>query len=142
MKPAGAHACYKTRMTKPRAFVRLLSITFATLCLQGLAVHAASYPIDGRWGVTASTQKGPVDCSRLRVLSFNGNQRTDSGGGVPAFRNQTIQAVGSSDFRIVDVFTTGQISNAQAKYSLKIVAPDRAEINQQPGGVLKLRKCK
>ena len=87
-------------------------------------------------------EKGPVDCSRLRVISFNGNQRTDSGGGVPAFRNQSVQPNGSSNFRIVDEFSTGQIRGGQTKYTLKIVEPDRVEINQQPGGLLKLRKCK
>jgi hypothetical protein len=106
------------------------------------AAQGANYPIDGRWGVTASTQKGPVDCSTLRIISFKGNQRTDTGGGVPAFRNRSIQQNGSSEFRIVDEFTTGQISNAQARYTLTIIEPDRVEINQQPGGLLKLRKCK
>lgn len=105
-------------------------------------VQAGTYPIEGRWGVTASTQKGPVDCSRLRVIAFDGNLRTDSGGGVPTFRNRSVQANGSREFRIVDEFTTGQISNAQARYTLKIVEPDRVEIDQQPGGLLKLRKCK
>lgn len=103
---------------------------------------ADNYPIAGRWGVTASTEKGPVDCAKLRVITFNGNQRTDSGGGVPTYRNVSIQPAGSSNFRIVDVFSTGQISNAQATFTLKIVAADRVEMNQQPGGLLKLRKCK
>lgn len=110
--------------------------------LLAVTAQAANYPIEGRWGVTASTQKGPVDCSGLRVIAFNGNQRTDSHGGVPAFRNQSLQQNGRNNFRIVDEFTTGQISNAQARYTLKIVEPDRVELNQQPGGVLKLRKCK
>ena len=60
---------------------------------------------------------------------------------MPAFRNQSIQQNGRNNFRIVDEFTTGQISNAQARYTLKIVEPDRVELNQQPGGLLKLRKC-
>jgi len=109
--------------------------------LLAVTAQAANYPIDGRWGVTASTQKGLIDCSGLRVIAFNGNQRTDSHGGVPAFRNQSIQQNGRNNFRIVDEFTTGQISNAQARYTLKIVEPDRVELNQQPGGLLKLRKC-
>lgn len=124
-------------MSRQTGLALVIPLTLLTVA----GAQAGNYPIDGRWGVTASTQKGPVDCRGLRVIAFNGNQRTDSGGGVPAFRNQTIQALGSSDYRIVDVFTTGQISNAQAKYTLKIVAPDRAEIDQQPGGLLKLRKC-
>lgn len=129
-------------MTKSASFIRILAVAVVASGSQIGAAAAGNYPIDGRWGVTASTEKGRVDCSKLRVLAFNGDQRTDSGGGVPAFRNLTIQSAGGRDFRIVDVFTTGQTSNAQAKYTLKIVEPDRVEINQQPGGVLKLRKCK
>lgn len=125
-------------MARQTSFIVAIPLTLFAIT----TAQAGTYPIDGRWGVTASTEKGPVDCSKLRVIAFNGNQRTDSGGGVPTFRNRSVQSNGSSDFRIIDVFTTGQISNAQAKYSLKIVEPDRVEINQQPGGLLKLRKCK
>ncbi|HWK95123.1 MAG TPA: hypothetical protein VNR39_06850 [Pseudolabrys sp.] len=120
---------------------RTFLIVVIPVTLLAVNAQAANYPITGHWGVTASSEKGPVDCSRLRVIAFNGNQRTDSGGGVPAFRNQSIQQNGSNTFRIVDEFSTGQISNGQAKYTLKIVEPDRVEINQQPGGLLKLRKC-
>lgn len=117
-------------------------IVAIAVTLFAVPAQAGNYPIDGRWGVTASMQKGAVDCSRLRVIAFNGNQRTDSGGGVPTFRNRSIRQNGSREFRIVDEFTTGQISNAQARYTLKILEPDRVEINQRPGGLLKLRKCK
>lgn len=124
------------------ARITSLIVAIPVTLLAVTAAQGANYPVDGRWGVTASTQKGPVDCSRLRVIAFNGNQRTDSHSGVAAFRNQSIQQNGNNNFRIVDEFTTGQISNAQARYTLKIVEPDRVELNQRPGGLLKLRKCK
>lgn len=124
------------------ARITSLIVAIPVTLLAVTAAQGANYPVDGRWGVTASTQKGPVDCSRLRVIAFDGNQRTDSHGGVPTFRNQSIQQNGTNNFRIVDEFTTGQISNAQARYTLKIVEPDRVELNQRPGGLLKLRKCK
>ena len=42
---------------------------------------AGTYPVSGRWGQSTSTEKGPIDCSKLRVISFSGNQRTDSNSG-------------------------------------------------------------
>lgn len=131
-------------MARPIPIIRILAIFVAAVAvlLGAAAAQADTYPISGRWGVSASMEKGPIDCAKLRVIAFNGHQRTDSGGGVPAYRNRSAQSAGSGNFRIVDVFTTGQISNAQANFTLKIAGPDRAEMNQQPGGLLKLRKCK
>ena len=131
-------------MARVTPIIRILAIvsTASAGLLGGTPARADNYPISGRWGVTASTDKGPIDCAKLRVIAFNGNQRTDSGGGVPAYRNRSVQPAGTRTFRIVDVFTTGQISNAQANFTLTIVETDRAEMNLQPGGMLKLRKCK
>jgi hypothetical protein len=120
--------------------IPLIAAAFSMLLVTG--AQADDYPISGRWGVTASTQKGPIHCGPLRVITFNGNQRSDSGGGVPTYRNKSVRKVGSSEFRIVDIFSTGQINSAQAFLTLKLIEPDRAELNLQPGGLLKLRKCK
>jgi len=103
---------------------------------------AAGYPVSGKWGQSPSTDKGPVDCSKLRVIEFNGEERTDSGGGVPAFRLRSIEPEGASSYRVVDEFTTGQISNAQAIYTLKKIDVDRIELNMTPGGLLTLQRCK
>ena len=130
-------------MMKPgSSIVRILTIVVVAVGVLSGPAFADNYPIAGRWGVTASTQKGPIDCGPLRVITFNGNQRADSGGGVPNYLNRSVRQIGSSEFRIVDVFSTGQISNAQAFLTLKLIESDRAEMNLQPGGVLKLRKCK
>ncbi len=102
---------------------------------------AANYPVSGKWGQSNSSEKGPIDCSRLRVISFNGNQRTDSKGGVPAYRNKSVTASGSS-FRIVDEFSTGQVNNARMNYTLTQIDADHIEMNMQPGGMLKLQRCK
>jgi hypothetical protein len=48
---------------------------------------AASYPVSGQWGESASAAKGAIDCKGKRVIAFNGEQRTDSKGGVPTYRN-------------------------------------------------------
>jgi hypothetical protein len=118
----------------------LSALMLAVLAAPSLA--DGSYPVSGKWGQSAGTEKGPVDCSKLRVIEFNGEERTDSGGGVPAFRLRSIEPEGTSSYRVVDEFTTGQISNAQANYTLKKIDADRIELNMTPGGLLKLQRCK
>lgn len=115
-----------------------------SVMLIGLAAPAlaGTYPVNGRWGAGAAPAKGAVDCSKLRVIAFNGNQRTDSNGGVPAFRNRTVQRVSATVFRVVDEFTTGQISDAHVIYTLRKVDDDHLELDMQPGGTLKLQRCK
>ncbi len=120
-----------------------MKIAVTTLVLLTLAAPAlaADYPVAGKWGQTSTSEKGPVDCGKLRVIAFNGDTRTDSNGGVPAYRNKSASADGSS-FRIVDEFTTGQIRNGSMKYTLRQVDADHIEMNMQPGGLLKLQRCK
>ncbi len=103
---------------------------------------ADSYPVSGGWGQSSSAEKGPIDCSKLRVIAFNGNQRTDSNGGVPAYRNRTVRNVGLKEYRVIDEFTTGQISAAHVEYTLRQPDADHLELAMQKGGTLKLRKCK
>jgi hypothetical protein len=102
----------------------------------------ASYPVSGKWGVSTGSEKGAIDCTGKRVITFNGNQRQDSKGGVPAYRNRTVTPDGPSRYRIVDEFTTGMISNAHATYTLLLVDADHIEMKMQQGGTLKLQRCK
>lgn len=102
---------------------------------------AAMYPVSGKWGQSASADKGAIDCTGKRVIAFNGDQRTDSKGGVPAYRNFSVTPEGPSTFRIVDQFDTGQI-NARATLTLRKVDADHIELNFEPGGMLKLQRCK
>jgi hypothetical protein len=106
------------------------------------SAFAASYPVSGKWGQTSSSEKGPIDCSKLRIIAFNGDTRTDSNGGVPAYRIKSISAEGSSAHRIIDEFTTGQIRNGSIRYTLRQIDADHIEMNMQPGGALKLQRCK
>ena len=117
-------------------------ILFALL-LTALAAPALAgdYPVDGKWGQSSSTEKGPIDCGKLRVIEFKGDTRTDSSGGVPAYRNKSISADGKS-FRVVDEFTTGQIRNGSTSYKMSQSDADHLEIDQQKGGTIKLRRCK
>ena len=102
---------------------------------------AANYPVAGKWGQSTGSEKGAIDCSKLRVIDFKGDQRTDSKGGVPAYRNKSISAAGNN-YRVVDEFGTGQIGNARVNYTLQKVDADHIELNMQPGGTLKLQRCK
>ena len=93
---------------------------------------ADSYPVSGAWGQSASSEKGAIDCAGKRVITFNGNQRTDSNGGVPAYRNKSVTPAGPSSYRIVDLFSNGQINNAQVVFTLRQVDADHIEMTMQP----------
>jgi hypothetical protein len=119
-------------------------VILSAMLLVALAApsFAAGYPVSGKWGQSASSEKGPIDCGKLRVIEFNGDQRTDSNGGVPAYRLKSISAEVPKKYRVVDEFTTGQIRNARLNYTLSQIDPDHVEINMNPGGLLKLQRCK
>ena len=117
------------------------TLVVCTFALAALATPALAdfYPVQGRWGA-GQPSKQPVDCSNLRVIAFNGDQRTDSRGGVPAYRNVSVTA-SSGGSRVVDEFNTGQI-RARATFTLRQVDSNNIEMNLQPGGLLKLQRCK
>ena len=103
---------------------------------------AQSYPVTGRYGESDSSEKGPIDCGdNRRVIDFAGNQRTDSNGGVPEYRNKSVQSTGQSDYRVVDEFSNGQVSAGHTEYTLRKVDSDRIVMNQS-GTVLNLQRCK
>lgn len=120
----------------------LLPATLALLALAAPALAETGYPVNGKWGQSNSTEKGAIDCGNLRVIEFNGETRTDSKGGVPAYRNKSITAEGQSRYRVVDEFTTGQIRNGSTSYKMSQADADHLEMDQQKGGTLKLRRCK
>jgi hypothetical protein len=103
---------------------------------------AQSYPVSGRWGESNGSEKGPIDCTdNRRVIAFLGNQRTDSNGGVPEYRNVSVQSVGQSDYRIVDEFSNTMVSAGHTEYTLRKIDSDRIEMNQS-GTTLNLQRCK
>jgi hypothetical protein len=116
----------------------------SALLLTALAVPAQAqvYPVEGKWGQSTSGDKGPIDCTdSKRVIDFNGDQRTDSNGGVPAYRNKSVTSTGPSSYRVVDEFSTGQISAGESQYTLRRVDPNRIEMNSS-GGTTTLQRCK
>jgi hypothetical protein len=116
-----------------------LSLLLATLALPALA---DSYPVNGPWGQSATSDNGAIDCTGKRVITFSGNQRQDSKGGVPAYRNKSVTPDGPSSYRVVDEFTTGQIANARMSYTLRQIDADHIVMQQQQGGTIKLQRCK
>ena len=116
-------------------------ILAASLLALAFPAAAANYPVAGKWGVNPPPPavKGPVDCSKLRVIAFNGDQRTDSKGGVAAYRNVSVTPAGGG-YRITDQFSNGQVANAHVTYTLRVVDADHAEMQQ--AGTLKLQRCK
>jgi hypothetical protein len=117
--------------------------TFLSAMLLGALVLPAladNYPVAGPWGQNTSSAEGAIDCSGKRVIAFNGNQRTDSKGGVPAYRNKSVTG-GPSRYRVVDVFSNGQVNNAQVIYTLSLVDADHIQMNLQSGGTLNLQRC-
>jgi hypothetical protein len=115
-------------------------LILAALALAAPAL-AQNYPVSGNWGESNSSDKGPIDCSGKRVIGFNGDQRTDSKGGVPAYRNRSVTKSGDS-YRVTDEFTTGQISNGHTNYTLKPVDADHLEMKPQSGSAVTLQRCK
>jgi hypothetical protein len=127
------------RARSPRTFAAGLSgaILIALSCTAGL--RADTYPVFGKWTYDNPLGKGPArDCGR-RVMEFRGERRFDTGGGVPSYRNVSVQANGDSEYEVVDAFATGQI-NARATYTLRVIDSDHIEIRIS-GNTLRLRRC-
>lgn len=115
-------------------------VTLAALIAFASPALADSYPVNGRWGVSTGSQKGPIDCTGKRVISFYGDQRNDSQGGVNDLRNKTIRRIGTTDYRVVDIFANGQVSSGQVSYTLSIKDGDHIVLSGQTG-TLKLQRC-
>ena len=116
--------------------VALLITALATPAL------AQTYPVSGRWGESSNSEKGTIDCTgNRRIIGFFGNQRTDSNGGVPEYRNVSVQSVGQSDYRIVDEFSNAMVSAGHVEYTLRKIDSDRIVMNQS-STVLNLQRCK
>jgi hypothetical protein len=103
--------------------------------------NAETYPVSGKWTYEIPPEDGPAkDCGK-RFMEFNGEQRRDTGGGVPGYRNFSIDQTNGSEYRVVDSFSTGQI-NARSSYTLRKVDGDNIELRLDSGGkTIKLRRC-
>jgi hypothetical protein len=123
-------------------FMRIIILSAVLFGVLAAPVQAQVYPVQGKWGQSSSAEKGTIDCTNnKRVIEFIGNERTDSNGGVPSYRNQSVRSEGASSYRVVDEFTTGQISAGHTSYTLRKVDPDHIEMVME-GGAVKLQRCR
>jgi hypothetical protein len=127
---------------RPHFDVMIVRALTIVLLLSAPALAQSTYPVTGKWGQSAGDSKGAIDCAGKRVMSFEGNQRTDSGGGVPAYRNRSVTTDGASKYRVVDEFSNGMMNDAHTSYTLRKLDNDHIEMQLQSGGTLKLQRCK
>jgi hypothetical protein len=120
---------------------KTILLALLTACLAAPA-YADNYPVSGRFGVSTSANKGAINCDGKRVIGFDGNQRTDTGGGVPSYRNLSVTPAGQGRYRIVDEFSNGQVSGGRVIYTLVRQDADHLDMQLQQGGTLKLQRCK
>jgi hypothetical protein len=131
-----------TPATPTLSTMRTMILTALLVTALATPALAQSYPVSGRWGESNSSEKGLIDCSgNRRIIDFLGDQRTDSNGGVPEYRNKSVQSVGQSDYRIVDEFNNGQVRNGQSEYTLRKIDSNHIVMNQS-GTALNLQRCK
>jgi hypothetical protein len=100
---------------------------------------ADTYPVSGKWTYENVSGEGPAPECGKRYMSFEGNQRRDTGGGVPSYRNFSVEQNGSS-YNVVDEFSTGQIT-ARSAYTLRQSDADHLELKLSAGPTIKLRRC-
>lgn len=101
---------------------------------------ADTYPVSGTWTYDNPRAEGPAPDCGARYMRFEGNQRRDTGGSVPAFRNFSVEANGEGRFRVVDQFASGQI-NARQSYVMRVVDKDHLELTLSSGQTIALRRC-
>lgn len=115
-------------------------LTAAIVALPVLAGYAVAdnYPVSGKWTYDVGGDGPAKECGK-RYMDFQGEQRTDTGGGVPGYRNRSVDGSGD-EYRIVDEFNTGQI-HARLNYSLRKIDQDRIELKLPQGKTIVLRRC-
>lgn len=120
----------------------------ATLLLAGvlgLVAGAAAradtgYPVSGRWTYQDPKGDGPSKTCSGRVMTFAGQQRFDTGGGVSQFRNVSTERVDATTYRIVDEFFNVMI-RGKLGFELQVRDPDHVAILLDTGEGYLLRRC-
>ncbi len=121
----------------------ILRFGTALLLVAALSAPALAdgYPVSGRWGVSVSDKKGAIDCTGKRVITFKGEQRFDTGGGVPGYHNKSVRTDGPDQWRLVDQFSNGQIRAGTTTSTLTRVDADHIKLDLQGGQTLELQRC-
>jgi hypothetical protein len=119
----------------------LILPTLAVLSAAAPAVAEGSYPVSGLWTYADASASGPSPDCKVPTMEFRGAQRLDSGGGVPAYRNVSVEQNSSTLYRVVDEFFNVQI-RGRISYTLRIRDKDHVEIDyDQSGKNVLLRRC-
>jgi len=119
------------------------TITFAAIALALSAGGAAAdpYPVAGKWTYEHASDPGPAKTCGTRTMEFRGEQRFDTGGSVPQYRNVIINKASPTSFAVVDEFFTVQI-RGRVQYTLRILDQDHIELRFERGGaIIPLRRC-
>ena len=123
---------------------RLMTLRIAclstVLALLAAPAFAADYPIAGKWTYdNPSAEKAAASCG-ARYMEFRGEQRFDTQGGVPAYRNVAISGA-TPTWRVVDEFFTVQI-RGRVTYTLQLIDADHIELRlAEAGKRILLRRC-
>ena len=106
----------------------------------GAPAFADSYPVSGRWTFNDASGQGPAAACTGRIMTFSGNMRSDTGGGIHEYKNKSATQVGDRLYQIVDTFYNGQTWGF-ANYQLRLPDGDHIEISSAKDGSAKLRRC-
>ena len=100
---------------------------------------ATSYPVSGKWTYETPRAWSGENMRGPRTMTFDGDTRYNTGGGVPEFKNKSSVQTGAGLYRIVDTFYNGQ-TWGNVNYTLRLPDPDHIEITYVKGGS-SLRRC-
>jgi len=123
---------------------RTLTLLISVIVLAGGALPARSdsYPVSGRWTYRNVADKGPAETCDSPTMEFRGDRRFDTSGGVPDFRNVTVDQIDASLFAVNDLFLTWPNVRGNVYYSLRQIDDDHIEINiPRAGKTFVLRRC-
>ena len=123
--------------------IRLSSLLLSTVAFMFCAGAAAAdpYPVSGKWTYEHASDPGRAKTCTGRIMEFRGEQRFDTGGGVPQYRNVRVNRTSPTQFAVVDEFFNVQI-RGRVPYALRLIDGDHIELHLEQGGaVIPLRRC-
>jgi hypothetical protein len=120
---------------------RILLLSLIALASPAGWAAAEDYPVSGRWTYGDAAAPGPAPDCKEPIMEFRGAQRLDSGGGVPAYRNKSVEQESQTSYRVVDEFNNVQ-TRGRTSYTLSIPDKDHVQIDHDQGGKsVMLRRC-
>ncbi len=119
----------------------LLVPAAVALALSANGALADAYPVSGRWTYENASRPGPAKICGGRTMEFRGAQRFDTGGGVPQYRNVSVDRASPGLFAVVDEFFNVQ-TRGRVTYALRILDEDHIVLRLAlTGATIPLRRC-